>query len=82
MRNCKEKLKQDSGRCERWLTTSTYRKKQYDVFTSLEDFLISELDGVFVCQNKPFWTGSRAKHDIIGGAQGWWCVIRKENANA
>ena len=82
MRNCKEKMKQDSGRRERWLTTSTYRKKQYDVFAGLEDFLTSELDGVFVCQNKPFWTGSKAKRDIIWAAQGWWCVIRKENANA
>ena len=79
MRNCKEKMKQDSGRCKRWLTTSTYRKKQYDVFTGLEDFLTSELDGVFVCQNKPFWTGSKAKRDIIWSAWGRQFGIRKEN---
>ena len=34
------------------------------------------------CLNGLFWTGLKPKHDIIQGAQGWWCVIRKENANA
>ena len=41
-----------------------------------------ELDDVYGYPNRQFWIGLRAKHDIIQGAQGWWCVIRKENANA
>ena len=41
-----------------------------------------ELDDVYEYLNGLFWTGLSTRHDIIRGAQGWRCVIRKENVNA
>ena len=40
-----------------------------------------KLGGVGVCQNRQFWTGSRAKHDIIWGAWGQ-CNLHREKAHA
>jgi len=36
-------------------------------------------EGVYWCQDKPFWTGLRPKHDIIQGA---WDRLCKEYAHA
>ena len=46
-----------------------------------ESYRRYELEGVYWCPDKPFWTGSRSKHDIIGGA---WsrCYLNQETAYA
>ena len=61
-----------------------WSRSQAAVQLGISDRKVDELikEGVYWCQDRQFWTGLRPKHDIIQGAQGWWCVIRKENANA
>ena len=47
-----------------------------------DNFISFKLEAVFAYKRQmflPFWGG---KNNIIWGAQGWRCVIRKENANA
>ncbi len=82
MNNDKTWEKQFCGQWRRRPNISTYVKGQFDEISTLASFPICELGDVLGCQNRLFWTGLRPKHDIIGGAWGWRCVIRKENANA
>jgi len=79
MRNCKEQMKQNSGRCKRWLTTSAYRKEPYDEKSKPANFHIYELMGVYGSLEGLFRTGLRAKRDIIRGA---WDRLCKEQAHA
>ena len=46
-----------------------------------EPFQWCETDVENTCLNRPFWTGLRPKHDIIGGA---WsrCYLNQEKAYA
>ena len=44
-----------------------------------ESFRRYELDDVYECPSKQFWTGLRPEHDIIQGAWGRLC---KEQAHA
>ena len=82
MNNDKTWEKQFCGQWERQPNISTYVKGQFDEISTLANSPICESGDVLGCQNRQFQTGLRAKYDIIQRAQGWWCVIRKENANA
>ena len=82
MNNHKTWEKQFCGQWRRRPNISTYVKGQFDEISTLANSPICESEAVLEYPNRQFWTGLRAKYDIIQGAQGWWCVIRKENANA
>ena len=71
-----------SGLCQKRLVNLLYAHELYRDSSITVPSQWCDMDVENTCLNRPFWTGLRAKHDIIQGAQGWWCVIRKENANA
>ena len=58
---------------------STLVRKPYRDLLIKESFRLSELDVENTCLNGLFWTGLRAKHDIIQGARDRLC---KEQAHA
>ena len=75
-------MKNYYGRLMKPQNTLQFMPRRWPGLSIKESFRRYELDDVYGYPNRQFWTGLRAKHDIIQGAQGWWCVIRKENANA
>jgi hypothetical protein len=62
--------------------TLRFMLRQCPDSSTMENSRRYELDDVYGYPNRLFWTGLKPKHDIIRGAQGWRCVIRKENVNA
>ena len=75
-------MKNYYGRLMKLQNTLQFILRRWPGLSIKESFHRYELDDVYGYPSRQFWTGLRAKHDIIQGAQGWWCVIRKENANA
>ena len=75
-------MKNYYGRLMKLQNTLQFMSRRCPGLSIKESFRRCELDDVYVYPNGQFWTGLKPKHDIIQGAQGWWCVIRKENANA
>jgi len=67
------------GPSQKLLVNSLYVHGLCLVWLPRTFYLRSNLDELFVFQNRPFWTGLRAKHDIIGGA---WDRLCKEQAHA
>ena len=79
MNNDKTWRKQFCGQSERQPNISTYVKGQFDEISTLANSPICESGDVLGCQNRPFQTGLRAKHDIIRCA---WDRLCKEQAHA
>ena len=55
--------------------------EQSEIFCKMESCLQFVLDVVFASKNKLFATLSMTDERTMMTAQGWRCVIRKENAN-
>ena len=75
-------MKNYYGRLMKLQNTLQFMSRRWPGLSIKESFRRYELDDVYGFPNRQFWTGLMPKQDIIRGAQGWRCIIRKENANA
>ncbi len=74
-------MKHYYGRRMKLQNTSQFIPRRCPGLSITESFRRYELDDVYEYPNRPFWTGLRPKHDIIGGA---WsrCYLIQEKAYA
>ena len=75
-------MKKYFGQKKKWQKNFKSAEKLSLVSLLKDNFLSFKLEAVFAYKRPMFLTFWRAKNNIIWGAQGWRCVIRKENANA
>ena len=71
-------MKNYYGRLMKLQNTLRFIQRRCPGLSKKESFRRCELDDVYGYPNKQFWTGLRAKHDIIQGARDRLC---KEQAH-
>ena len=75
-------MKKYFGQKKKWQNNFKSAPK-LSLVSLLKDYFLSfKLGAVFAYKRQMFLNFWNVKNDIIWGAQGWRCVIRKENENA